>query len=85
MIELKVATGKKVKVSPHQASFHVKHASLKCPCFILVESNGDLLLYTGAQAAELMEKGIETIPMATFRGPKIDWQSLQDHLSIVEQ
>jgi len=81
MIELKIATGRKIKLSPHQVAFHVKHAQQGCPVFILVESKDDLLLYRGAQAIELLEKGTETAPVAFFPGPKVMWSSLEKKLS----
>jgi hypothetical protein len=37
MIELKVVKGRKLAISPHQVAFHLKHADMKAPTFILVQ------------------------------------------------
>lgn len=72
MIELKVvARGKKIKLSPHQVSFHLKHASLGCPTFILVEywppptsaEKRQIVLYAGKDAGDILAYGIDQKPL----------------------
>ena len=56
-IEFKVTKSKKVRFSPHQIAFHVKHPRHS---FILVKSlaSGCLKLYTGDQIQELVVSGL---------------------------
>lgn len=72
MIELKVVMrGKKVKLSPHQVSFHLKHASLGCPTFILVEywppptstEKRQIALYAGKDSEGILAYGINQKPL----------------------
>jgi hypothetical protein len=72
MIELKVVTkGKKVKLSPHQISFHLKHASLGCPTFVLVEywppptstEKRQIFLYAGKDSEGILTHGIDQKPL----------------------
>ena len=57
-VELKVTKGNKVKFSPHQISFHVKHPN---NTFILVEAlgPGTVKLFRGSQILELEACGFE--------------------------
>jgi len=57
-VELKVTKGNKVKFSPHQISFHVKHPH---NTFILVEAlgSGCVKLFRGSQILELEACGLE--------------------------
>ena len=57
-VELKVTKGNKIKFSPHQISFHVKHPH---NTFILVEAlgPGTVKLFRGAQILELEACGFE--------------------------
>ena len=57
-VELKVTKGNKVKFSPHQISFHVKHPN---NTFILVEAlgPGTVKLFRGSQILELEACGLE--------------------------
>jgi hypothetical protein len=56
-VELKVAKGNSVKLSPHQISFHVKHP---LNTFILVSSDSylDEKLYEGSRCLELAACGL---------------------------
>jgi len=72
MIELKVVTsGKKIKISPHQVSFHLKHASLGCPTFVLVEywppptsaEKRQIVLYAGKDSEGILTRGIDQKPL----------------------
>ena len=80
MIELKVVSaGLKIKLSPHQYSFHIKHASLGCPTFVVVEVNTrvrapELLLFTGAQVADIAKRGILADCLARWPLAAIDWE-----------
>ena len=57
-VELKVTKGNKIRFSPHQISFHVKH---NLNTFILVACTLDKLvrLYPGARILELQQKGLK--------------------------
>ena len=57
-IELKVTKSNKVKFSPHQISFHVKHPH---NTFILVEAlgSGTVKLFRGSRIEELVACGLE--------------------------
>ena len=60
-VELKVATGNKVRLSPHQIVFHVKHPK---NTFILVKTKDDCRLYVGEQVKELLACGCSLEPVA---------------------
>jgi len=57
-VELKVTTGKKIRFSPHQISFHVRHPY---NTFILVKSlaSNDSKLFLGEQIEELAACGLQ--------------------------
>jgi hypothetical protein len=57
-VELKVAKGNSVKLSPHQISFHVKHPH---NTFILVSSERDSShkLYEGSRCLQLVACGLK--------------------------
>ena len=57
-VELKVTKGNKVRFSPHQIAFHVKHPD---NTFILVEAlgSGAVKLFRGSQILELEACGLE--------------------------
>ena len=57
-IELKVCKGNKIRFSPHQIAFHVKHPN---NTFILVEAlgPGTVKLFRGSQILELEACGLE--------------------------
>jgi len=59
-IELKIANGSKVRLSPHQISFHILHPK---NAFILVKTKTDCHLYSGSQVRELFEKGLLVKPI----------------------
>jgi len=60
-VELKVANGNKVRLSPHQIAFHVKHPK---NTFILVKTKDDCRLYVGEQVKELLACGCSLEPVA---------------------
>ena len=57
-IELKVTKGNKVKCSPHQIAFHIKHPH---NTFIMVEAlgSGDVKLFRGSRIMELAACGFK--------------------------
>ena len=57
-VELKVTKGNKVRFSPHQISFHVKHPN---NTFICIEHlvSGTVKLFRGSQILELEACGLE--------------------------
>ncbi len=63
-IELKVTKSKKIRFSPHQIAFHVKHRK---NTFILVActlDRGLVRLYPGHQILELVNSGLKLEPLA---------------------
>ena len=57
-IELKVTKGNKIKFSPHQIAFHIKHPH---NTFIMVEAlgSGDVKLFRGSRIMELAACGFK--------------------------
>ena len=57
-VELKVTKGNKVRFSPHQIAFHVKHPRNS---FILVQhlGSGDVKLFRGSKIMELVACGLQ--------------------------
>jgi len=63
-LELKVVrSGNKIKFSPHQISFHIRHP---ISTYILVDDavRGRVCLYFGAQIDDLVKNGLKTKPEA---------------------
>ena len=60
-VELKVANGNKVRLSPHQISFHIRHPE---NTFILVKTKVACRLYLGKQVRELFACGLSLEPVA---------------------
>ena len=63
-LELKVVkSGNKIKFSPHQISFHIRHP---ISTYILVDDavRGRVCLYFGAQIDDLVKNGLKTKPKA---------------------
>jgi len=83
-LELKVvASGRKIRLSPHQVAFHVRHAHM--PSWILVQywppgtartPDSTLLVYSAAQAQSLIETGIDTPAVLRERWRDVDWTAL---------
>jgi len=78
LIELKVAKGNKVLLSPHQISFCVRHRGSNS--WVLVKKNADVLLYRADQAMKLFEQGVKLEPHHRFTKP-INWS---DFLKVLE-
>ena len=60
-VEFKVTKGNKIKLSPHQISYHIAHPHNS---FILVEhlGSGTLKLYEGSMVRELVACGLKLEP-----------------------
>jgi len=74
-VELKVAKRNKIKLSPHQISFHLRHPSNSFICIKSPASSG-LKLYEGKQIQAIVESGLNVEPLA---------ESLEDCLKIFEE
>ena len=75
-VELKVVkSGNKIRLSPHQISFHIRHP---VNTFILVKDvkKKRLCLYLGKQVDELVACGLKATPIA---------QNIEDCLSCLEK
>ena len=57
-VELKVANGNKVRLSPHQISFHIKHPKNS---FVLVEWKDKHLLFEGKQSLALVDSPLSSL------------------------
>ena len=63
-LELKVTLGNKIRFSPHQIAFHVKHTE---NTFILVACTPDrglVRLYPGSKILELVHSGLKLEPLS---------------------
>lgn len=91
MVELKVVKrGRKVALSPHQISFHAKHAEMKVPTFILVQyhpagtvsaTKAELLLFRGDQIMDVHHLGVDAIPLDRWPLSHVLWHMLRHHLT----
>jgi len=87
MVELKVVKrGRKVALSPHQVAFHVVHAEMKVPTYILVQyfppgetvgAKSELLLYEGKQVEQVHNLGIDANPLDSWRLTGPAWHMLR--------
>ena len=57
-VELKVASGNKARLSPHQVSFHVTHPKNS---FVLVEWKDKHLLFEGKQSLALVDSSLSSL------------------------
>ena len=70
-VELKVTKGYKIRFSPHQISFHMKH---NLNTFILVACSPDpqlVRLYPGSRILELVDSGLKLEPLACGLEPAV--------------
>ena len=70
-VELKVTKGNKIRFSPHQISFHMKH---NLNTFILVACPlklGTYRLYPGARILELVDSGWTRVPLRAGLEPAV--------------
>ena len=57
-VELKVASGNKARLSPHQVSFHARHPKNS---FVLVEWKDKYLLFEGKQSLALVDSSLSSL------------------------
>ena len=72
-VELKLTSVNKIRFSPHQISFHMKH---NLNTFILVACSlelGSYRLYPGARILELVDLGVSLEPLACGLEPCVGW------------
>ena len=72
-VELKVTLSNKIRFSPHQISFHVKH---NLNTFVLVACAPDpqlVRLYPGARILELVDSGVKLEPLACGLDSCVGW------------
>ena len=72
-VELKVTKGNKIRFSPHQISFHMKH---NLNTFVLVACAPDpqlVRLYPGSRILELVDLGVKLEPLAVGLEPCVGW------------
>ena len=72
-VELKLTLVNKIRFSPHQISFHVKH---NLNTFILVACSPDpqlVRLYPGSRILELADSGVKLEPLACGLEPCVGW------------
>ena len=78
-----------MRLSPHQVAFHVRHAEIGCPTYVLVlavpfgktaSKDGRLLLYRGDQVLELAQSGIDTTPLASWSYGMVPWNLVEFEL-----
>ena len=72
-VELKLTSVNKIRFSPHQISFHMKH---NLNTFILVACDPDpelVRLYPGARILELVDLGVKLEPLAVGLEPCVGW------------
>ena len=70
-VELKLTFANKIRFSPHQISFHIKH---NLNTFILVACSPDpqlVRLYPGARILELVDLGVKLEPLACGLEPSV--------------
>ena len=76
-VELKVTLGNKIRLSPHQISFHVKHPK---NTFILVAcapACGLVRLYPGHRILELVDSGLKLESLRTgWKACRLELESL---------
>ena len=78
LIELKVAKGNKVLLSPHQVSFATRHKGARS--WIVVKKDDTVHLYRADQAIQVFEDGIRVAAHGTFTKP-VNWA---DFLTTIE-
>ena len=82
-VELKVvSSGRKIKLRPHQVSFLVRHGRMGRLCWIFAKviQGQRYLLFRGQDAFEVLERGIDHPPIASWQG-RVDWQELAGELT----
>jgi hypothetical protein len=90
MLELKVVKrGRKVKLSPHQVSFHTIAGAMNLPCFILVQYHppgaatlrgAQWLLYHARQVQDLLRDGVGLPPVESWPADQVLWHMVKNSL-----
>ena len=77
-VELKVAKGNKVNVSPHQIAWNIKHYTKGCISFFLVRAplHSNLFLFEGSKALHLARNGLKTGSLVHG-----SWSEILDHMT----
>ena len=73
-LELKSTTPSKpmkVRFSPHQISFHIKHKKNTYVLVACAPKLGDFRLYSGSRILELVDLGLKLEPLACGLGPSV--------------
>ena len=78
LLELKVAKGLKVLLSPHQVSFAARHASARA--WSVVQKGETVSLYRSDQAIDVFKEGLRHAAHETFTAP-VNWT---DFLTTIE-
>ena len=87
MLELKAVTrGLRIELRPHQVAFLMRHSAAGRPCFVLVHYAGTtrrppfVSLFAGSQAMDLVEQGLSTVPLLSWKNRGVDWAELAQAL-----
>jgi len=89
-IELKMVDGLRVKLEPEQAAWHIRRAAAGGRTWILAREKKEgprvgnvdqIHLWPGDQAVEVLNRGMQCSPLATFPRP-FDWPVLFYHLGL---
>lgn len=67
-VELKIAVGNKVRLSPHQISYHVLHP---VNSFFLIRKDKQLILIAGTQVMELYNNGFGSCAVIADTWPTV--------------
>jgi len=72
-VELKLTSVNKIRFSPHQISFHIKH-NLNTFVLVACAPYPQLVrLYSGSRILELVDLGVKLEPLAVGLGPCVGW------------
>ena len=81
-IELKVAKGNAVKVSPHQVAWHMAYSNRGGLSFFLVKalSTRTLVLFEGSEGPNLLSGGLSEAQGSRFKNPAALFEALRPRL-----
>ena len=80
-LELKIAQGNKVKITPGQIAWLMQRIDAGGKAWIIVKKKEQIFIYNGYQGSFLLDSGLKLQPEATMNKP-FDWEDL---LRIVRQ
>lgn len=79
LVELKVvSSGNKVRFSPHQISFQMRHK--KYPVYTVVQHKDNILLYKADSILHLVDKGLKHEPLFSCELNRMQWQMFRHYL-----